>query len=92
MYLLDFYNQAAVHNDTRGPKHGPTNAAVRPDRDRLHGRIWRINHQGEGSWFPDLTRTTDPRVLLDAIGLGNSWMRTTAQRMLREWGTVDHKS
>ncbi|MFT7486616.1 MAG: putative membrane-bound dehydrogenase-like protein, partial [Candidatus Paceibacteria bacterium] len=45
MYVLDFYNQAAVHNDTRGPQHGPTNAAKRPDRDRHHGRIWRVQHR-----------------------------------------------
>lgn len=45
LYVLDFYNQAAVHNDTRGPQHGPTNAAVRPDRDRHHGRIWRVQHR-----------------------------------------------
>ncbi len=45
LYVLDFYNQAAVHNDTRGPEHGPTNAAVRPDRDRHHGRIWRVQHR-----------------------------------------------
>jgi len=45
LYVLDFYNQAAVHNDTRGPKHGPTNAALRPDRDRHHGRIWRVQHE-----------------------------------------------
>ena len=31
MYVVDFYNQIAVHNDTRGPKHGPHNAAIRPD-------------------------------------------------------------
>jgi putative membrane-bound dehydrogenase-like protein len=45
LYVLDFYNQAAVHNDTRGPRHGPTNAALRPDRDRHHGRIWRVQHR-----------------------------------------------
>jgi len=45
LYVLDFYNLAAVHNDTRGPKHGPTNAALRPDRDRHHGRIWRVQHE-----------------------------------------------
>lgn len=45
LYVVDFYNQAAVHNDTRGPEHGPTNAAKRPDRDREHGRIWRVQHR-----------------------------------------------
>ncbi|HVS18341.1 MAG TPA: PVC-type heme-binding CxxCH protein, partial [Planctomycetota bacterium] len=46
LWLLDFYNQAVIHNDTRGPRHGPTNAAVRPDRDRDHGRVWRILPRG----------------------------------------------
>jgi putative membrane-bound dehydrogenase-like protein len=45
LFVVDFYNQAAVHNDTRGPSHGPTNAAVRPDRDAMHGRIWRVQHR-----------------------------------------------
>jgi len=45
LWVLDFYNQAAVHNDTRGPEHGPTNAARRPDRDHGHGRIWRVQHR-----------------------------------------------
>ncbi|MFT7669087.1 MAG: putative membrane-bound dehydrogenase-like protein [Planctomycetota bacterium] len=45
LYVVDFYNQAAVHNDTRGPEHGPTNAAKRPDRDSKHGRIWRVQHK-----------------------------------------------
>lgn len=45
LYILDFYNQAVVHNDTRGPQHGPTNAAIRPDRDHDHGRIWRVQHK-----------------------------------------------
>ena len=53
LYVLDFYNQAAVHNDTRGPKHGPTNAAVRPDRDRHHGRIWRVAHRSQVSVDPE---------------------------------------
>jgi hypothetical protein len=45
LYIVDFYNQAVIHNDTRGPLHGPTNAAVRPDRDHYFGRIWRVQHK-----------------------------------------------
>ena len=37
LYVVDFYNQAVIHNDTRGPLHGPANAAVRPDRDHYFG-------------------------------------------------------
>jgi putative membrane-bound dehydrogenase-like protein len=45
LYVVDFYNQAVIHNDTRGPIHGPANAAVRPDRDHYFGRVWKVNHK-----------------------------------------------
>lgn len=45
LYVVDFYNQAVIHNDTRGPLHGPANAAVRPDRDHYFSRIWRVQHK-----------------------------------------------
>ncbi len=45
LYVVDFYNQAVIHNDTRGPLHGPANAAVRPDRDHYFGRIWKVQHK-----------------------------------------------
>ncbi|GEP44017.1 hypothetical protein BGE01nite_33080 [Brevifollis gellanilyticus] len=45
LYVVDFCNQAVIHNDTRGPTHGPANAAVRPDRDHYYGRIWKVTHK-----------------------------------------------
>jgi putative membrane-bound dehydrogenase-like protein len=45
LYVIDFYNQAVIHNDTRGPIHSPSNAAVRPDRDHYFSRIWRVQHK-----------------------------------------------
>lgn len=45
LYVVDFCNQAVIHNDTRGPAHGPANAAVRPDRDHYYGRIWKVQHK-----------------------------------------------
>ncbi len=45
LYIIDFCNQAVIHNDTRGPTHGPANAAVRPDRDHYYGRIWKVQHK-----------------------------------------------
>lgn len=45
LYIVDFCNQAVIHNDTRGPAHGPANAAVRPDRDHYYGRIWKVQHK-----------------------------------------------
>lgn len=86
LYVLDFYNQAVVHNDTRGPKHGPTNAAIRPDRDHTHGRIWRVQHRSASTArAPDLAgAVTD--LPASAFGARNRWTRVTAQRLMVEKG------
>jgi putative heme-binding domain-containing protein len=84
LYVLDFYNQAAVHNDTRGPEHGPTNAAVRPDRDHAHGRIWRVQHRAaQPAPVPALAEASE---LVAALAHPNGWVRGTAQRLLSERG------
>jgi len=85
MYVLDFYNQAVVHNDTRGPRHGPTNAALRPDRDREHGRIWRVQHRRARA-LPASTLRTDP---LRSLESSNGWERMRAHRLLCESPEVD---
>ena len=64
LYVVDFYNQAVIHNDTRGPLHGPANAAVRPDRDHYFGRIWRVQHkQARKLAMPALNRRDLPGLL-----------------------------
>jgi putative membrane-bound dehydrogenase-like protein len=84
MYLLDFYNQAISHNDIRGIAHGKGNAAVRPDRDHQHGRLWRIQHkQARGYDAPPLAAATAPQ-LAAALAHPNAWVRLTAQRLLVE--------
>lgn len=84
VYLVDFYNQAAIHNDTRGPKHGPRNAAVRPDRDHYYGRIWRIDHKDSKPLkLPNLTaKNTDG--LIAALRSPNDNVRMNAVRLLAE--------
>ena len=84
MYVLDFYNQAVVHNDTRGPEHGPTNAAVRPDRDQAHGRIWRVTHAAakEVAGASLASSTVAQRVA--ALESPNGWRRGSALRLLCE--------
>ncbi len=84
LYVLDFYNQAVVHNDTRGPKHGPNNAAVRPDRDHYFGRIWRVQHKDAKKFdMPKLAKASNGD-LLKALEHPNAWVRLTAQRLLEE--------
>ena len=58
LYVVDFYNQAVIHNDTRGPVHSQANAAVRPDRDHYFSRIWRVQHKDAAKLaVPTLDRT-----------------------------------
>lgn len=84
MYLLDFYNQAISHNDIRGVDHGKGNAAVRPDRDHDHGRIWRIQHkQARRNEVPNLATASNAQ-LAAALQHPNAWVRETAQRLLAE--------
>lgn len=86
MYLLDFYNQAISHNDIRGVAHGMGNAAVRPDRDHEHGRIWRLQHKQAPSRVvpvPQLAGAPSA-TLAAAFTHPNAWVRRTAQRLLAE--------
>ena len=89
LYLLDFYNQAAVHNDTRGPPHGPTNAAVRPDRDHEHGRIWRIQHRAAEPAAVPVLAGVPAAELVGALAHPNGWVRDTARRLLSERGRLE---
>ncbi len=84
VYIGDFYNQAVIHNDTRGPDHNKSNAAVRPDRDHYFGRIWRIDHKdAKKLTVPDLSKAGVAE-LVKALEFPSAHMRMTASRLLVE--------
>ena len=84
MYIADFYNQAVIHNDTRGPDHNEVNAAVRPDRDHYFGRVWRINHKAARTVpVPDLSRAGDAE-LAAALEHPNRAVRLMSVQLLAE--------
>ena len=84
MTVLDFYSPVVAHNDTRGPLHSRSHAAVRPDREHLHGRIYAILPPGaKARIVPDLTSAT-PATLVAALGHESRAVRHTAQRLLHE--------
>lgn len=86
MYVVDFYNQAVIHNDTRGPDHNKVNAAVRPDRDHYFGRIWKVDHKSvKHPIVPDLS-SASIATLIDALSNPNKAVRFNAQRLLVEKG------
>lgn len=84
LYIVDFYNQAAIHNDTRGPAHGARNAATRPDRDHHFTRVWRVQHKQAKTlpkWSFDVK---DPAGVVRMLEHPNGWVRMTAHRLLSE--------
>jgi putative membrane-bound dehydrogenase-like protein len=84
MYVADFYNQAVIHNDTRGPDHNKVNAAVRPDRDHYYGRIWKIEHKQQTKLtVPDLSQGGIPAVL-NALQSSNRAVRLLATRQFAD--------
>ena len=81
LYILDFYNQAVIHNDTRGPDHNVVNAAVRPDRDHYFGRIWRIDNKDAKKFaVPDLSKAGPEPIWSKALEHPNRAVRMTASR------------
>jgi uncharacterized protein len=85
LYIVDFYNQAVIHNDTRGPLHGPANAAVRPDRDHYFGRIWRVQHKEARTLEVPVLDRGDLDSLLRVMETSpNAHVRLQAWRLARE--------
>jgi hypothetical protein len=88
LWVSDFYTLVAQHNPT--PEYGetccergPGNAYETPNRDRLHGRVYRIVHEDARPG----TRSLDgagPTRLVEALTDDNMFWRLTAQRLLVE--------
>lgn len=89
MHVLDFYTQVVAHNDTRGPQHSRSHAAVRPDREHYFGRIYRIHHEQAADLdVPDLT-DADAATLAAALRHPNKGVRFHAHRLLCDLGGDD---
>jgi putative membrane-bound dehydrogenase-like protein len=84
LYVVDFYNQIAVHNDTRGPAHGANNAATRPDRNHNFTRLYRVQHKEAKALPPENFDASDPAQLVSMLRHPNGWTRVTANRLLTE--------
>src|SRR5439155_3785516 len=91
LYLVDFSNQAVVHNDTRGTRHGANKAAVRPDRDHYSGRIWRVQHRQAKELSAPRLDQASAQDLVKALNHPNRWVRITAQRLLAEKQSRDRE-
>lgn len=88
LYVIDFYNQAVIHNDTRGPKHGPATAAVRPDRDHYFGRIWKVQHKEAKKIEVPVMDIMKPDSVKAALRSPNAHTGMTAMNLLGLKGDV----
>ncbi len=84
LYVVDFYNQIAVHNDTRGNPHGAHNASTRPDRDHRFTRLYRIQHKQAEALPAFELSSKNPAKLVAMLDHPNGWVRETANRLLSE--------
>lgn len=77
LYIVDWYNKIVSHNEV--PR-------THPDRDKKHGRIWRIRHiQAEPRKVPDLQRAT-PTELLTHLSSPSAWQKRAALNQITDRG------
>jgi putative membrane-bound dehydrogenase-like protein len=96
LWIADWYNFIIQHNPTpseeRGgydAESGDGNAHINPNRDRKHGRIYRLTYKGSEPSKPMSLSKDDPDALIDALSHDNMFWRLTAQRLLVERGETD---
>lgn len=96
LWIADWYNFIIQHNPTpseeRGgydAENGEGNAHINPNRDRTHGRIYRLTYKGGEESEPMSLSKDDPDALVEALGNDNMFWRLTAQRLLVERGETD---
>ena len=85
VWISDFYSLVAQHNPTpEGMELGKGNAYETPNRDKAHGRIYRVVHEkASASGITRLDNAT-PAQLVAALRDDNLFWRMTAQRLLVE--------
>ncbi len=91
LWIADWYNFIIQHNPTPNPgrggyaaKNGRGNAHINPNRDREHGRIYRLVwDKAPKSRITSLAGATEEQ-LIEALSDGNQFWRLTAQRLIVE--------
>ncbi|MFC5051192.1 PVC-type heme-binding CxxCH protein [Rubritalea spongiae] len=70
LYIADWYNKIVSHNEVN---------TDHPDRDRKHGRIWRVRHKSQKSFeIPDVAAAANDK-LLDHLIYGKTlWEKRAA--------------
>ena len=96
LWVADWYNFIIQHNPTpnrgRGgydAKNGRGNAHINPNRDRKHGRIYRVVYEGNTSDTLKTLEKASSKTLVAALNSDNQFWRLTAQRLLVDGANKD---
>ncbi|MCS1410175.1 MAG: hypothetical protein M2R45_03364 [Verrucomicrobia subdivision 3 bacterium] len=96
LWIADWYNFIIQHNPTpsvdRGgyaAKRGIGNAHINPNRDRQHGRIYRLVWESASAPRTTSLEGARARALVRALSDDNLFWRLTAQRLLVEADAAD---
>tara|TARA_R110002096_G_scaffold212352_10_gene399856 strand:- start:48 stop:4457 length:4410 start_codon:yes stop_codon:yes gene_type:complete len=80
LYVADFYNKIVSHNEV---------TTDHPDRDKAHGRIWRIRHESQESReIPDVAKAA-PAQLLTHLQAPSLWEKRAAWYQIADRKLVD---
>ena len=89
LWIADWYNFIIQHNPTpsigRGgyaARNGRGNAHINPNRDRQHGRIYRVVWEGAQKSKITSLANASPLQLVEALDNDNLFWRQTAQRLI----------
>ncbi|MGJ8644800.1 MAG: PVC-type heme-binding CxxCH protein [Luteolibacter sp.] len=80
LYVADFYNKIVSHNEV---------STDHPDRDKSHGRIWRIRHESQPAReIPDVTKAS-PVQLITHLKSPILWEKRAAWQQIVDKGLTD---
>jgi putative membrane-bound dehydrogenase-like protein len=87
LWVIDWYNYIIQHNPVPvGFQKGKGNAYETPMRDKIHGRIYRVEYSGGAKAAKLNLEKANAKELVRALKSDNLFWRLTAQRLLVERG------
>lgn len=72
IYVVDWYNPITCHQD---------DFYRHPERDKTHGRIWRVAKKGSSAKTPKLTKASEVDLIAE-LKSDNQWRREKAKQVL----------
>ena len=74
LYIADFYNKIVSHNEV---------STDHPDRDKHHGRIWRVRHQSQKPYqIPNVAKASDTQLLTHLTAGKTLWEKRAAWQQI----------